>query len=181
MSLGVQISNSNGLGSVLQDHFGQVDLVGYKFVLRCREVRLLEAMTICFGLQNISSIHILFQIFLLSMIACKLNHIYIPRTRRGSSGVGTKQKSTLIETSKPQISTIDIVIVLIIIEKMKILFEYLKACESPGKSICANEKIWVEFWKSLTFANEKSKFINPFRFFTSKGPNGPLNFILLNL
>lgn len=51
--------NPSGLSGMVQDHVGCVHLVGLKFIPRCLEVKLLEAMTICFGLENLSSIYVL--------------------------------------------------------------------------------------------------------------------------
>lgn len=44
---------------MLQDQLGHVHLASLKFISRCKEVKILEAMTICFGLESISSLHIL--------------------------------------------------------------------------------------------------------------------------
>lgn len=51
-------SNLCGLGWVFHDHLGRVHLAGLKFVPRCQELKILEAMTICFGLEILTSINI---------------------------------------------------------------------------------------------------------------------------
>lgn len=46
------ITKLGDLGRVVRDHLGQVHIVGSKFILRCCEVNVLEAMIICLGLES---------------------------------------------------------------------------------------------------------------------------------
>lgn len=49
------VSRLGGLGLVLGDHLGRVCIVGSKFIHKGYEVKVLEPMTICLGLEKIST------------------------------------------------------------------------------------------------------------------------------
>lgn len=50
------ISKAGGLGWMLQNHLGCVHIAGSKFIPRYSEVKKLEVMTICLGMESISQI-----------------------------------------------------------------------------------------------------------------------------
>lgn len=49
---------SDGLDRVLRDYLGRVRLASLKFIKRCNEVKVLEALAICEGLLNIISLNV---------------------------------------------------------------------------------------------------------------------------